>query len=61
MTRARIMTQPEFTTLFGELLSTRAHYETLRVSGGSFLDRANTLTRLHELRHNMGLVRNTIL
>ncbi len=42
-----------FGPLFTGLLTTRAQYEALRISGGSFLERSMLLDRLHELRADM--------
>lgn len=49
----------DFGTLFQELLSTRAHYESLRMGGAPFSERAATLERLHGLRHDMDVIRRT--
>ena len=59
------MTRPAGTTsdfgqLFSELLTTRAHYESLRIGGAPFAERADMLERLHTLRHDMSLVRRTL-
>jgi len=59
------MTQPtgtkaDFGQLFSELLNTRAHYESLRIGGAPFSQRADMLERLHTLRHDMDLVRRTL-
>jgi len=60
MSRGHMIQQGEFGALFQELLSTRAHYEGLRIAGGPFGDRANMLYRLHTLRHDMDVARRTL-
>jgi hypothetical protein len=60
MTRGYATTQAEFGTLFRELLSTRAQYESMRIGGAGFGDRAEMLDRLHTLRANMSMVRKTM-
>ncbi len=53
-------TQAEFGALFRELLTTRAHYESLRMGGAPFGERAALLDRLHNLRHDMSVMRRTL-
>jgi hypothetical protein len=59
MSRGHALPQAEFGELFQELLTTRAHYETLRIEGAPFGQRAEMLERLHSLRSNMGRLRNS--
>ena len=49
----------DFAPAFRELLTTRAQYEALRISDGSFFERAVLLDRLHELRSDMAQVRRS--
>ena len=49
-----------FGSLFTELLSTRARYESLRIGGAPLAERADLLERLHTLRHDMNLVRRNL-
>ena len=51
--RAAGRARPVSAPLFSELLSTRARYEAVRSSDGSFLERAILLDRLHELRFEL--------
>jgi len=60
MSTAHAMPQHEFGALFSELMATRAHYETLRINGAPFDERAQLLDRLHHLRHDMGVVRRSL-
>ena len=53
-------TSAEFGSLFHELLTTRAQYESLRIGGAPFTQRADLLERLHTLRHDMNLMRRTL-
>lgn len=57
MSRGITTPQAEFGALFNELLATRARYESLRIAGASYSDRADMIERLHSLRHDMGLLR----
>ena len=57
MSRGITTPQAEFGALFNELLATRARYESLRIAGASYSDRADLIERLHSLRHDMGLLR----
>lgn len=50
----------DFGSLFHELLTTRAQYESLRMGGAPLDKRADMLERLHTLRHDMSLVRRTL-
>ena len=59
MSRGHALPQAEFGELFQELLTTRARYETLRIDGAPFDQRAELLERLHTLRSNMGQLRNS--
>ena len=52
--RAAGASRPVSQPLFNELLSTRARYEAVRSSDGSFLERAMLLDRLHDLRFELG-------
>lgn len=61
MSRGITTPQAEFGALFNELLATRAHYESLRMAGASYSDRADVIERLHSLRHDMGLLRRTLV
>jgi hypothetical protein len=49
-----------FDALLAEMAGARAHYEVLRVGGGSLEERAILLGRLHTLRARMAEVRATI-
>lgn len=60
MSRGHATPQPEFGRLFGELLATRARYEGLRMSNAPLIERSYLIDRLHELRHEMGVIRRTI-
>lgn len=60
MSRGTTTQQAEFGALFNELLATRARYESLRMAGASYSDRADLIDRLHSLRHDMGLVRRNL-
>ena len=57
MSRGHAMPQTEFGALFRELLETRAQYETLRIGGAAFGQRAEVLDRLHTLRQEMSWMR----
>ena len=61
MSRGITTSQAEFGTLFDELLATRARYENLRMAGASYSDRADMIERLHSLRHDMGLLRRSLV
>ena len=50
----------EFSPLMAELLSTRAQYEALRSSDGSFFERAVLQGRLHELRADLAAIRPAV-
>ena len=60
MSRGNMIPSGEFGTLFNELMTTRAQYEALRISGGPFGERAMMLGRLHTIRHDMDLIRRTL-
>ena len=60
MSQGTTTPQAEFGALFNELLATRARYESLRMAGASYADRADLIDRLHSLRHDMGLVRRSL-
>ena len=60
MSRGHTTSQAEFGSLFHELLATRAQYESLRIGGAPFGQRAEMLDRLHTLRHDMDLARRTL-
>ncbi len=57
MSRGVTTPQAEFGALLNELLATRARYETLRMAGASYSERADLIDRLHSLRHDIGLAR----
>jgi hypothetical protein len=57
MSRGHTTPQPEFAPLFNELLATRARYETARIADCPLIERSLLLEQLHELRHEMSLVR----
>ena len=61
MSRGITTPQAEFGALFEELLATRARYESLRIAGASYSDRADLIERLHSLRHDMGLLRASLV
>ena len=52
--------QSDFGSLFHELLTTRAQYESLRIGGAPFAERADLIDRLHTIRQDMDLVRRTL-
>jgi hypothetical protein len=61
MSQGSTTPQAEFGALFNELLATRARYESLRMAGASYSDRADMIDRLHSLRHNMSLLRRNLI
>ena len=61
MSRGITTPQAEFGALFDELLATRARYESLRIAGASYSDRADMIERLHSLRHDMSLLRRSLI
>ncbi len=61
MSRGTTTPQAEFGALFDELLATRARYESLRIAGASYSDRADLIERLHSLRRDMGLLRASLV
>ena len=60
MSRHNTNINTDFGSLFHELLTTRAQYESLRIGGAPYAQRADLLERLHTLRHDMDLMRRTL-
>lgn len=60
MSRGHMIPQDEFGRLFNELLDARTQYESLRIAGGPFGERATMLGRLHSLRRDMDQLRRTL-
>ena len=60
MSGTNAISNADFGSLFHELLTTRAQYESLRMGGAPFAQRADLIERLHTLRHDMDLVRRTL-